>query len=58
MMNNNLPKSIITTSSWAYSRISPSHARILSKLVLLVTSYSNNKAKKIAIKLLKIHIYR
>lgn len=41
-----LPSNKMTTSSWAYSLISTSQARILSKLVLFVTSYKRSKAKK------------
>lgn len=40
-----LPSSKMTTSSWAYSWISTSQARILSKLVLFVTSYRRSRAK-------------
>lgn len=42
----NLPNSKMTTSSCAYSWISTSQARILSKLVLFVTSYNRSKAVK------------
>lgn len=39
------PNNMIMTFSLEYSRISPSQARILSKLVFLVTSYSSNRAE-------------
>lgn len=38
------PNNMIMTFSLEYSRISHSQARILSKLVFLVTSYSSNRA--------------
>lgn len=43
---NVLPIRTMTTSSWAQSRISHNQARILSYVVLFVTSYSKSKAEK------------